>query len=56
MRTKKKRVLKNWVKNVIYISCIVLLVALFTKGLNNYNDYLEKCDIEKGYTCNIFAK
>lgn len=55
-RTKKKRVLKNWVKNTICIIIIGLLVALFEKGLSNYSDYLEKCDIQKGYTCNIFGK
>ena len=56
METKRKRVLKNWVKNAICIGCIGLLVVLFVKGLNNYTDYLEKCDTQKGYNCNIFCK
>lgn len=54
MKTKRK--LRKWVKVVIILIILGTLVLLIEKGLSNYSDYLEKCDIQKGYTCNIFGK
>lgn len=38
----------------------MIIMAIFTisiiKYIEFYNDYLEKCDNEKGYTCNIFGE
>lgn len=55
MKTKKRR-LRKWVKVAIILVILGALVALIEKGLSNYVDYLEKCDSQKGYTCNIFGK
>ena len=55
MKTKKRR-LRKWVKVVIKLTIIVIFIALLEKGIANYVDYLEKCDIQKGYTCNVFGK
>lgn len=35
-------------------ACIVML--LMNIAIDNYNDYLQRCDEEKGYTCNIFGR
>lgn len=55
MKNKKRR-LRKWVKVVIALVILGALVALIEKGLSNYADYLEECDIQKSYTCNIFGK
>ena len=38
----------------------MLTMAIFTisiiKYIEFYSDYLEKCNNEKGYTCNIFGQ
>ena len=36
------------------VMCLVIL--LMNIAIDNYNDYLQRCDAEKGYTCNIFGK
>lgn len=55
MKTKKRR-LRKWVKIVITLLILGVFVVLIEKGIANYVEYLEKCDIQKGYTCNIFGK
>lgn len=53
---KKKRVLKKWVRIAIAFIVILTIIKILCIGLKDYANYLEKCDIEKGYTCNIFGK
>lgn len=36
------------------VMCIVTL--LMNSAIDNYNYYLQRCDVEKGYTCNIFGR
>lgn len=36
------------------VMCIVTL--LLNNAIEDYNEHLQRCDEEKGYTCNIFAK
>lgn len=36
------------------IAC--LLISFMNYAIDNYKDYLQRCDEEKGYTCNIFGK
>lgn len=52
----KKRRLRKWVKVVLVIITLVLLELGFIKAIESYNDYLVKCDSQKGHTCNVFGK
>lgn len=52
----KKRRLRKWVKVVLVIIALALLELGLVKAIESYNDYLKKCDSQKGYTCNIFGK
>lgn len=52
----KKRRLRKWVKVVLVIIALVLLELCLVKAIENYNDYLVKCDKIKGHTCNVFGK
>lgn len=49
------------IKSLIKKYALITLVMLFFTTIviicsSNYSDSLEKCDKEKGYTCNIFKK
>lgn len=33
-----------------------LVIVLMNIAIDNYNDYLEKCDERNGYTCNVFGR
>lgn len=55
MKAKKRR-LRKWVKVTITLIILGVFIALIEKGIANYVEYLEECDAQKGYTCNIFGK
>jgi len=52
----KRYKLKTWVKVLIAVVGAILLFMILKYAINNYLEYLEKCDLEKGYTCNFFGK
>lgn len=33
-----------------------LVIVLMNIAIDNYNDYLQKCDERNGYTCNVFGR
>lgn len=33
-----------------------LAIVAMNFAIDNYNDYLQRCDAEKGHVCNIFGK
>lgn len=33
-----------------------MIIMFMNNAIDNYNDYLQKCDETKGYACNIFGK
>lgn len=36
---------------------VMFLVTLFmNSAIEDYNEYLKRCDERKGYTCNVFAR
>lgn len=54
---RKKRKLTKFGKGVlIFIILIIttLLFILINKGLNDYNELANKCDLTKGYTCSLY--
>lgn len=53
---KKRRLTKFGKRVVIFIILIIttLLFILVNKGLNNYNELANKCDLTKGYTCSLY--
>ncbi|MCI6350175.1 MAG: hypothetical protein MR779_04650 [Tenericutes bacterium] len=53
---KKRRLTKFGKRIVIFIILIIttLLFILVNKGLNNYNELANKCDLTKGYTCSLY--
>jgi hypothetical protein len=53
---EKKLKLKGEVYFVLGFICAIILMIVMNYGINNYKDYLDRCDIERGYTCNIFGK
>lgn len=36
------------------VMCLVTL--LMNHAIDNYNEFLQKCDERNGYTCNIYGK
>lgn len=38
---------------IIFAGLVMLLMNI---AIDNYNDYLQRCDERNGYTCNIFGK
>lgn len=53
---KKRKLTKFGKRIVIFIILIIaaLLFILVNKGLNNYNELANKCDLTKGYTCSLY--
>ena len=53
---KKRRLTKFEKKIVIFIILIItaLLFILINKGLSNYSELANKCDLTKGYTCSLY--
>lgn len=49
--------IKSLIKKYALITLIVLFfTTIVIMGSSDYSNSLEKCDEEKGYTCNIFKK
>lgn len=53
---KKRRLTKFGKRIVIFIILIIttLLFIIVNKGLNNYNELANKCDLTKGYICSLY--
>lgn len=51
----KLRLKRKW-RILLGILGAILIFLVVTYVITNYLEQLEKCDIEKGYTCNIFGK
>jgi hypothetical protein len=56
MKTTKKLKLKREWCFVLGMLTMTIITISIIKYIGFYNDYLEKCDNEKGYTCNIFGQ
>lgn len=52
---KRYRLKREWCFVLGFIVALVV-VALTEHALNNYDEYLQACDVQKGYTCNIFGQ
>lgn len=52
----KRLRLKREVCFVLGAVVMCAFIMFMNSAINNYNDYLQKCDETKGYTCNIFGK
>lgn len=54
-RRKKLRLKRKWCF-VLGMVSILVLINITNKAVDFYSDYLHRCDLERGYTCNIFGK
>lgn len=52
----KKRTLSKTSCFVLGMMLSSLLLIVMTYSVNNYSEYLQKCDEMNGYTCNVFGK
>lgn len=55
---KKVRKFELSKSNCFWLGFLVagLAIVLMTNAVNNYNDYLQKCDERNDYTCNVFGQ
>lgn len=53
--TKKLRLKRKWCFVLGMLTMLIIIISMF-KYIEFYKDYLKKCDIDKGYTCNIFGQ
>lgn len=53
--TKKLRLKRKWCFVLGMLTMAILTISII-KYMDFYGDYLEKCDNDKGYTCNIFGQ
>ena len=52
---KKLRLKRKWYFVLGMLTMLFLIISMY-KYFNFYGEYLENCDKEKGYTCNIFGQ
>lgn len=52
---KKRRLKREWVFVLGFLSALLFL-SFINYATKNYDEYLQQCDIKKGYTCNIFGQ
>ena len=52
---KKTRLKRKWYFVLGMLTMLFLIISMY-KYIEFYSDYLEKCDNDKGYTCNIFGQ
>ena len=51
----KLRLKRKW-RILLGILGAILIFLVVTYIINNYLEYLKNCDLDNGYTCNIFGK
>lgn len=55
---KKKRRLKKWVKNTLYILLTIviglILGLILKKGADDFEKLARQCDSDRGYTCSYY--
>ena len=54
-RKKRLKLRRKWVF-VLGVISTILIMNITNTMIENYKDYLHRCDIERGYTCNIFGR
>ena len=52
---KRLRLKREWCF-VLGVVATIMFTSLANTAIDFYSDYLHRCDLEKGYTCNIFGK
>lgn len=55
-RYEKRLRLRREVCFLLGVIITILTIILLHYGVENYKEFLEKCDARTGYTCNIFGK
>lgn len=57
MKRYEKRIrLKREICFILGALVMALTILLLHYGVENYKEFLEKCDARTGHTCNIFGK
>ena len=55
-RYEKRLILKREICFILGALVMALTILLLHYGIENYKEFLEKCDARTGHTCNIFGK
>ena len=52
---KRLRLKREWCF-VLGVVATMMFTSIANVAIDYYSDYLQRCDAERGYTCNIFGK